>query len=424
MLIDFCDPTKWNNGYNTVLTGEAGSGKSWTVEHEIIDKYGDTCKIALTGMTGLASCNIKGQTIHSWLNLGCIRENDRYEDKGLKQNLDRIMYNPNAKWEHIKDVDTLIIDEISMCDALTFDIINEILQWVRKNTKPFGGIQVILVGDNYQLPPVKADTLGYYFQSDAYKYGNFKAVVLKEQHRQKSGHFLDVLNRIRVGECTQEDIDFLNTRSLDNLKKYELPDDTVILYPTNREVDYANEQYFESINEPVRQYNAQDTRLIPQVRIKGKVFDDKLDKDLRVPKYLRLKYDCSVLLLANLDVSKGIVNGSKGFFKGEFCDKLLCKINGEVVEVPKQEFEVWRQDAHVFTRKQYPITLGHSVTIHKSQGMTLDKAFIDFTRVRTSHQAYVALSRVKSLEGLYIRGLTLDKVKVDKNVVEYMRSLE
>ena len=415
----------WNGGCNTILTGGAGTGKSWTVENEIIGKYSDFCNISVTGMTGLASCNIKGQTIHSWLNLGCIRPNLKYEDKGLQQNLDRIMYNPYAKWEHIKKTEVLIIDEISMCDALTFDIINEILQWVKKSVKPFGGIQVILVGDNYQLPPVNAKELGYYFQSSSYKQGCFKPVILREQHRQKAGRFLDILNRMRLGNSTQEDIDYLNYRDLDKAKGVELPDDTVILYPTNGEVNKANEIYFNNIDAPIQTFNADDTRLIPQLKINGEYIDDKLGEDLRVPKELKLKKGCSVLLLANLDISKGVINGSKGIYKGIIGkDKLLCSFNGRDFDVPKREFEVWKYDRKAMIRKQFPLMLGHSVTIHKAQGMTLNKAFVDLTKTFAPHQAYVALSRVKALEGLYIRGLTLDKIRVDKNIVEYMNELE
>ena len=415
---------RWNNGYNTVLTGQAGSGKSWTVEHEIIDKYGDYCKIALTGMTGLASCNIRGQTIHSWLNLGMIKGNLEYEDKGLEANIDRIIYNTNKKWEHVKDVDTLIIDEISMCDALTLDIIDGVLRWVKRNNKPFGGIQMILVGDNYQIPPVKKDEYGYYFQSKAYKDGNFKAVVLKQQHRQTDSEFLNVLNRIRVGNHTEKDINFLNMRNIEKVNYNLIPEDAVILYPTNKEVENANQVYFDGIDEPIEYFYAKDERHIPQLKIKGVIVDDKLDKDLRVPSVLKLKRGCSILLLSNLDVPRGIVNGSQGIFLGQYCDKLLCDFNGCRFEVPKQKFEVYHQDNLVFTRVQYPLILGRSITIHKAQGMTLEKAFIDFTRIFSPHQSYVALSRVKSINGLFVKGLTKNKIWVDKNVVEYMKELE
>ena len=376
-------------------------------------------------MTGLASCNIKGQTIHSWLNLGCIRPYLKQDDKGLKANIDRIIYNPHAKWEHVKEAEVLIIDEISMCDALTFDIINEVLQWARENYEPFGGLQMILVGDNYQLPPVKAGKLGYYFQSSAYKRGNFKPIVLREQHRQKAGRFLDVLNRMRVGNSTQEDIDYLNFRGLDYAKDVDLPDDTVILYPTNDEVEKANEVYFDSIDAPIQTFYSEDKRLIPKIKVNGKEIDDKLDKDLRVPYELKLKKGCSVLLLANLDVAKGVVNGSKGIYQGMISkDKLLCKFNGVEIEVPKRDFEVWKYDKVAMTRTQFPLMLGHSVTIHKAQGMTLDKAFVDLSKIFAPHQVYVALSRVKTLEGLYVRGLTLDKIQVDRNIVSYMNELE
>lgn len=414
--------SKWNNGENTFLTGAAGTGKSWTIEHEIIEKYGDKCKIALTAMTGLASSNIKGQTIHSWLNLGAIRY-----DESLKNNLKRIMFKRGSKWEHVKNTDVLIIDEISMCDALTFDIINELLQWVKKSTKPFGGIQIILVGDNYQLPPVKAKEVGYYFQSDAYKYGNFKPYILKIQHRQSSGKFLDVLNRIRVGKCTTADIAYLNTRSVDLGHSLEVPDDTTLLFPENKEVDKINSKFLEQISEDEEFFMSNDVRLIPPLRDKktGQIINDNLDKNLRAEKHLVLKRGCSVMLLVNLDIKKGLVNGSKGIYIGRYGNnKLLCRINGFVVEVPLQKFEVYRGDDLVFTREQYPLKLGYSVTIHKSQGMTLEHAFIDFSKVRTPHQAYVALSRVKSLEGLYVNGLDMSKVKVDKTIQEFMEGLE
>ena len=400
----------WNNGKNTVLTGAAGTGKTWTIENKIVN---DDCITALTGMTGLASCNLKGQTIHSWLNLGLIRPDMSLSDNGLKGNINRIVYNRKADWRSVKRADVLVIDEISMCDALTLDIIDGVLKHVRKNNNPFGGMQVVLVGDNFQLPPVKLD-LGFYFQSKAYKNGGFIPFILKEQHRQQEGEFLNILNRIRVGEHTQEDIDLLNTRQVDK-NNVDLPKNTMILYPTNKQVDFANEFYFNSIEGDEEYFYADDETYL---------YDKDYSKNIRVPNVLTLKEGCKVLLLANINVSKGIVNGSHGVYLYSKFDKLVCRFNDEIVEVPKQKFEVYDNNELAFTRSQYPIMLGHSISIHKSQGMTLDNVFIDFTNTFSAHQVYVALSRVKTLEGLYINNLSKEKIWVHRLVKKYMQELE
>ena len=156
-------------GNNIVLSGAAGTGKSYQV-HKIIEKYGKTKKIALTSTTGIAATNINGQTLHSFLNLGMIKSDD------LNKEVSRIRYNPWARWEEVEKTEILIIDEISMCDGFLFNIVEEVLRAVRNNSQPFGGVQVILVGDCYQLPPVESNTKGFFFESEAYAFGNFKLV--------------------------------------------------------------------------------------------------------------------------------------------------------------------------------------------------------------------------------------------------------
>lgn len=400
-------------GCNIVLSGAAGTGKSYQV-HKIIEKYGKDKNIALTSTTGIAATNINGQTLHSFLNLGMIKSDD------IKKEVARIKFNPWARWEEVEKTDILIIDEISMCDGFLFDIVEEVLREVRKNSEPFGGVQVILVGDCYQLPPVESNTKGFFFESASYAFGNFKPVLLKKIYRQNDKKFIDCLNRIRLAEHTDEDIEFLQKRQFPELNYALL--DTTCLYPTNSEADILNNYRLNELEyETEIQLKSKD-KDYTNPNITG--FKRDFNKFMRAPELLKLRTGARVILLNNLNVKKGLCNGSIGTFKRLKGDLLICEFNGIEEMIPKAKFEVHEKSKLIFEREQYPLALGWAVSIHKSQGMSLDSVAIDFSRIFAPHQAYVALSRARNYDGLYLKNLTKKSIFIDPKVVDYMKSLE
>lgn len=399
-------------GHNIILSGAAGTGKSYQV-HKIIEKYGKTKKIALTSTTGIAATSINGQTLHSFLNLGMIKSDD------LNKEVSRIRYNPWARWEEVEKTEILIIDEISMCDGFLFNIVEGVLRAVRNNSKPFGGVQVILVGDCYQLPPVESNTKGFFFESEAYAFGNFKPVLLKKVYRQNDQEFIDCLNRIRIAEHTDADIEYLQKRQFPDMNYALL--DTTCLYPTNKEADILNEYRLNDLEGKQVEFKSKDKNYT-NTNLTGIQRD--FNKFMRAPEVLKLKPGVRVILLTNIAVNRGLCNGSIGVFVRQKGDLLVCKFNGREEFIPKTMFEVHEKSKLVFEREQYPLALGWAVSIHKSQGMSLDSVAIDFSRIFAPHQAYVALSRARNYEGLYLKNLTSKCIFIDPKVVNFMKSLE
>lgn len=399
-----------DKGYNVMLTGAAGTGKSYTVK-EILKEYGLTKDIVLCSTTGISACNIGGQTLHSFLNIGLCKTNN------IEQEYTRIIYNPYAQWQQVKNADMLIIDEISMCDGFLFNLIERVLRWIRQSNAPFGGLQIVLVGDLLQLPPVQANENGFFFDTDAYAFGNFKPVVLKKIYRQNDKEFIDVLNRVRTATHTKEDIEYLNKRDFSSTQNYALLE-TTCLCPTNNEADVINKYRLNHLEGEIMTFKAQDEQLqkLP--------FKKDYNKLLRAPEILELKKGARVLLLYNLDTSRNLYNGSIGYFKRCEGSSLICEFNGIEEIIDKVPFEVNEKGQTVFIRKQYPLILGYAYSIHKSQGMTLESVAINFSKIFAPAQAYVALSRAKSYDGLYLKGLTEKSVFIDNRVIKFMESLE
>lgn len=399
-----------DKGHNIIITGGAGVGKSYTIK-KIVEQYGNDKNIALCSTTGIASVNIGGQTLHSFLNIGMCKTNN------IEREYTRIIYNSYAQWQEVKKCDMLIIDEISMCDGFLFELIDRVLRWIRQDMSPFGGVQMILVGDLYQLPPVQVNDNDFFFNTAAYAYGNFKSVVLKKVYRQSDKKFIDVLNRIRYAKHTQDDIDYLNKRDFSNKQNYALLD-TTCLFPTNNEADVLNRYRLNHIEGEIEKFNAVDTYL------SNSPYRKDYNKVLRVPETLELKEGARVILLYNINTDIGLCNGSVGHYIKNENGLLLVNFNGENHLISQVNFEVFEKGKTVFKRLQYPLTLGWGISIHKAQGMTLDNVAINFSKIFAPSQAYVALSRAKSYEGLYLKGLTKKSVFIDDRVVEFMNKME
>lgn len=418
------------SGFNLIITGPAGCGKSYNIK-AIIQEY-STKNIALCSTTGISAVNIGGQTLHSFLNIGLCKTND------VENEFRRITRSAYNKWQKVRDTDILIIDECSMLDGFLFTLIEKVLRYVRNNENPFGGMQVIMFGDMFQLPPVQAEQNKYFFETEAFAFGNFKPIVLDKIYRQTDKQFIDVLNRIRTGEQTQDDINYLNERDLSKNVNYALLD-TTCLFPTNDEANKLNNYRLNQLKGKLFEFKADDVVCTISIddlfsssedikkqlyQAEEKRLKEKYNKILKVPEKLQLKEGARVILLYNVDVERGLCNGTTGYFKKKEGDLLVCEFNGQEEFIEKQNFEIIEKNETVFIRKQYPLALGYGYTIHKSQGMTLDSVAINFAKIFAPSMSYVALSRCKSYEGLYLKNLDMDKIFIDKKIVGFMDKIK
>lgn len=411
-----------NKGENVFITGYAGTGKSY-----ILNKLKKRFKIDVTSTTGLAAVNIQGQTIHSWAGVGIC-------NKPVNVVAENILKRSKLK-KQILNCNILAIDEISMLDAQAFDYIDSVLRMARDNEEPFGGIQVLLFGDFFQLPPVEKTEKGFCFSSNAWRELNLKTVFLEKIYRQTDTKFIRSLNNIRMNDITEEDIKLFQTREAKN-NTYN--SDILHIFSTNKEADTYNSLKFNKVQNPIHTFISEDKmhrkkeiitvdKENPQKALSK--FDlmtlEMFDKYCKAPQVLELKEGCKVMLLKNHNFAKGLINGSCGVVLKIEEDAVTVKFDNGIEElIPKNTFEYYREGELVCSRDQYPLRLAYGITIHKSQGMTLDKLVVDCNRIFECGQAYVALSRIKTLDGLYLRSFNPSKVVVNEEVINFYDSLK
>ena len=374
---------------NIFITGKAGTGKTTLLEYFRINSKKNFVILASTGISAIKA---KGKTIHSFfLFPPRILINEKI--KRLRSNI-------------IKNVDTILIDECSMirCDLL--DAIDQSLRLNRNSDESFGGVQIILLGDIHQLPPVirenERDIFDsfypnghYFFHANCYQNSNISTYELTKIYRQKDAEFINILNKIRSGNVTETDLLPLNNKVLnqDSNVLYE----TIILSPTNRKVDTINSVNLQNINSETFSYQSSET---------GEFREKPADE------ILELKVGAQVMLIKNdIKSPKRWVNGSIGIVTDLTANSIHLKIKNKVHKITQdtwEKFDYLIKDGEVLhevvaTFTQYPIKLAWAVTIHKSQGQTFEKVIIDLDRGSFAPgQTYVALSRVTSLEGLFL----------------------
>tara|TARA_Y100000996_G_scaffold406593_1_gene383123 strand:+ start:813 stop:2129 length:1317 start_codon:yes stop_codon:yes gene_type:complete len=414
------------NSYNFLITGPAGSGKSriiQKIQKIICEGKSFFEKFVVTGTTGIASLLANGVTINSWSGFGI----------ELDYN---ILINKITKRSHLKkrwlNTEILIIDEASMLTKELFDLLDIVGRIIRqKSHLPFGGIQVILVGDFYQLPPVNKTNKGttpFCFTSDRWDTCITHYVLLTKIYRQLDPKFQTCLNEIRKGKCTDETYELL--KECTNKQLIDSDIKPTLLYPHKAKVDSINLENLKNLNTTINIHKSEDVCTNNLNYAEKEMLLDKLDKNTNFIKELKLAVGAQVVLIINLDQEKGLVNGSRGIVLrySEDYNPIIKFSNNTIIEITKQPIEVKLDTStklKAIKRFQYPLQLAWCLTIHKSQGMSLDLIEIDIgNKIFEYGQTYVALSRVRTLEGLYITNIDRDKIKAHPLVKKFYKKIK
>ena len=418
-------------GRNVFITGPAGAGKSYLLS--VIMKWASISDktVALTALTGCAAILLgnNAKTLHSWAGVGIAKELAHVLVTAIERN-----FFTKRRW---RKTDILIIDEISMMTPDFFEKLDVIGRAVRRKARAFGGLQLVLCGDFFQLPPVSRGISGegtgrFAFESPTWTSCGLQPTVLHQIERQKDPVFQKVLNECRIGKPSEETVKALAART--NLDWKSRTIKPTLLFSRNAEVDAINEKNIAALKKPMRPFNAitvtvsaaVDEEVIPPpVGDRLTHLLHRLDNDSPYCASLELCVGAQVMLLANLDVEKGLVNGSRGIITEFRADgiPIVQFLKGAPIAI---EFHSWSSPEHAgVMRRQIPLRVAYAITIHKSQGATLDCALVDIgSSTFECGQAYVALSRVRDMESLYIFTLDASKIRAHPSVVAFYESLD
>ncbi|MCJ8326776.1 MAG: AAA family ATPase [Campylobacterales bacterium] len=388
------------SGHNVFLTGSAGTGKTHILNEFIIYLKSRKILPTIVAPTGIAASHLNGQTIHSFFSLG-IR--DTIDEAFISNLLDK-----KYLQTRFKKLKILIIDEISMVSPNVFSAIDQILRAFKQSDEPFAGIQVVLSGDFFQLPPISknADGKRFAWQSPSWKELDLQTCYLEKKFRQDDNQLIFVLDEIRSGTVSQRSHDILNSRYQKDLDIDFTP---TKLYTHNMDVDRINNDELINLNTQSRtfKYTSQG----------AKTNIEKLFKSALVQEELTLKKDAVVMFIKN-NPEKYYINGTTGvvidFSKDEMKLPIVKLSSGHIIKVEFEDWSVENDKGKVQAKiSQIPLKLAWAITIHKSQGMTLDAAQIDLSKTFEVGQGYVALSRIKSIEGLKLMGFNDTALSVD-----------
>ncbi|KAL1122146.1 hypothetical protein AAG570_003551 [Ranatra chinensis] len=389
-------------GSNIFFTGSAGTGKSFLLRC-ILNSLPPDSTVA-TASTGAAACLIGGVTLHSFAGIGTGEGTlERCRELASRKHI-------SQGWRQCKH---LIIDEISMVDGPYFEKIEYIAREIRGNDNPFGGIQVIVCGDFLQLPPVTKSDIKFCFMSQAWEQCTFQNFNLKQVHRQSDPTFVDMLNKIRVGKVPPEVAEMLSKTSSQNIEKSGILATRLCCH--TKEAKIINDSKLNQLLGDEKVFEASDN---------SSTASKILDECTPVEKRITLKEGAQVMLLKNVDITKGLVNGARGvihqFANGAPVVKFLSGIS---YTVKHEKWSVKTGNGSTLTRTQVPLCLAWAFSIHKSQGLTLDCVEMSLEKTFEAGQAYVALSRAKSLHSLRVLGFNSKQVWANQDVLKFYKYL-
>ena len=398
--------------HNVFVTGPGGVGKSFIIKHirKHLEQKGKV--VAVTSLTGMASLLIGegARTIHSWSGLG-------FGNRSVDDYFNFIKVKHKKARDAWRNTNVLIIDEISMMSDEFFeklDALAKLIRWCPE--KPFGGLQILCFGDFYQLPPINTK---FVFESSLWNETLNSVVPLETIYRQKDPVFQKMLNEIREGNVSDETDRLLKTRLNLDFSKEEIQPTKIF---TRRDiVDKVNNDNLNMIQGEERMY---------KVFTKGKVSTDsiknaleRMDNSAQYQNELVLKVGAQVMLIANVNQEEGLVNGRLGIVTEVNAISVMVRFKGGYDT--KIDMHEWKlEDNDKISRNQIPLILAYAITTHKCQGSTLDSAYIDIgSSIFEYGQAYVALSRVKNLDALYLHAYSRKSIRAHPKVIDYYESL-
>ncbi len=397
-------------GNNTFITGPGGTGKTVIIKH--IAKTFKNTLIGITAMTGVAAILIEGTTLHSFLGIGL----------GLGSE-DDIVSKVNGSSKLLKkwNSDILVIDEVSMLSSKLFEKLNNVAKRVRCNNKPFGGMQLVFSGDFLQLPC--ADKI-FCFESETWNECQFSIFNLKRIMRQTNIEFQLCLNRARLGNITDEDLELITKNVYSKTSEIK----PVKIFCKNVDVDKLN------ISKLKRLPAEKIYKFKYKIEIKDKDQDHHMFNDItkfcNAQPILLLSIGAQVMLLVNLDFEIGLVNGSTGIvidFIEVRNEKVIyipvVKFRQITLPINRYDYLLTYMNKVVGVVHQIPLKLSYAMTVHKSQGLTLDSALIDLQEVFDCGQAYVALSRVKDVDNLFVKNASKTIFKANPKAVKFYEDL-
>ncbi len=389
-------------GQNVFLTGSAGSGKTYVLNQYIKYLRQQKINVSVTATTGIAATHLNGLTIHSWSGLGI-------KDTLTKKDFESLLKKRHLR-KNILNADVLIIDEISMLHAHQLDLVDQICQAFRKSFRPFGGLQIIMSGDFFQLPPISKNgqISKMVTESIIWSQMNLQICYLDEQYRQDDPDFIKLLNEIRQNKVSENSQQLLLDCACQNFEQAFEP---TKLYTHNVDVDAINYRELMKISGSAKAYEMQfrGNQTLAEILQRGCLAPDKL----------MLKIGAKVMFVKN-NFEAGYVNGTVGqvvdFDEHNF--PIVKTSKGGIIIVEPVDWMIEEDERIIAQIKQIPLRLAWAITVHKSQGLSLDLAEIDLSKAFTPGMGYVALSRVRSLSGLRLLGLNQMALQVDAQVLK------
>lgn len=387
-------------GGNVFLTGEPGAGKTFVINSYVAWLEACGVPVAVTASTGIAATHIGGMTIHAWSGVGA-------RDGLTPQELDQII-SREVVVKRVRKAKVLIIDEVSMLDARLLEMVDMVTKGIRQSSEAFGGLQVVFVGDFFQLPPITkpGEEMRYAFESRVWHLAQPLVCYLSDQWRQEDELFLGLLQSIRRNDVNEEMFTLLQEQTDIS---YETVDPTR-LFTHNADVDTLNTSKLKELPGSARRYT---------MRGKGnKLMLQALEKSCLSPGQLELKNDAMVMCTKN-NFEAGYVNGTLGRVVdfGVEGFPVIETTSGKTIKIEPVSWSITEDKKTLAEITQIPLRLAWAITVHKSQGMSLDAAEIDLSKAFVYGQGYVALSRVRTLGGLKVTGMNPYALQVDPKIV-------